>query len=94
MATQARGVNGRKGALILSANGGSVQCHPVSGESNEMFSDFRMQVAAAPQIAPVFEVGKGNVNLDGPDADEDVGLEQLTGKLIDGYKFRTSSLRT
>jgi cytochrome c peroxidase len=54
-----------------------------------MFSDFAMHVAAVPQVSPVF----GNVPFDGPAANEDFGLEQVTGSVDDRYKFRTSPLR-
>ena len=42
---------------------------------------------------PRFGVGVGNVIFDGPDADEDFGLEQITGDSADRYRFRTSPLR-
>jgi cytochrome c peroxidase len=61
----------------------------VAGRSNEMFSDFRQHVAGVPQIAPSL----GNVTFDGPGADEDFGLEQVTGNPADRYAFRTSPLR-
>jgi cytochrome c peroxidase len=83
----------KKGALIFFGKGRCVQCHAVSGSSNEMFSDFRMHVIGVPQIAPAFGVGKGNVIFDGPDANEDFGLEQVSGDPADRYKFRTSPLR-
>jgi len=54
-----------------------------------MFSDFKPHVLGVPQIAPVI----GNLPFDGPDADEDFGLEQVTGNPEDRYKFRTSPLR-
>jgi cytochrome c peroxidase len=66
-----------------------VECHAVSGQSNEMFSDFKQYVAAIPQIVPSF----ANVDFDGPGADEDFGLEQATGNPADRYAFRTSPLR-
>jgi len=65
----------------------------VAGKSNEMFSDFQMHVMGVPQIAPEFGVGKGNVIFDGPDQNEDFGLEQVTGNPADRYKFRSSPLR-
>ena len=65
----------------------------MSGQSNEMFSDFEMHVIGVPQIAPFFGVGTGNVIFDGPAQDEDFGLEQVTGNSSDRYKFRTSPLR-
>jgi cytochrome c peroxidase len=58
-----------------------------------MFSDFRMHVIGVPQIAPQFGAGMGNVIFDGPNQDEDFGLEQVTANPGDRYKFRTSPLR-
>jgi cytochrome c peroxidase len=83
----------KRGALIFFGKGKCVQCHAVSGTSNEMFSDFEMHVIGVPQIAPFFGVGKGNVIFDGPGKDEDFGLEQITGNPEDRYKFRSSPLR-
>ena len=54
-----------------------------------MFSDFRQHVAGIPQIAPMV----GNVTFDGPGANEDFGLEQVTGDANDRYAFRTAPLR-
>jgi cytochrome c peroxidase len=65
----------------------------VSGQSNEMFSDFRVHVIGVPQIAPEFGAGRGNVIFDGPWQDEDFGLEQITAIPADRYKFRSSPLR-
>ena len=83
----------KKGALLFFGKAGCVSCHAVSGQSNEMFSDFKMHVAGVPQIAPFFGIGEGNVIFDGPGQDEDFGLEQITGNSEDRYKFRTSPLR-
>lgn len=83
----------KKGALLFFGSAGCVSCHAVAGESNEMFSDFRMHVAGVPQIAPFFGLGLGNVIFDGPGEDEDFGLEQVTGDPADRYKFRSSPLR-
>jgi cytochrome c peroxidase len=83
----------KRGALIFFGKGGCSQCHAVGGESNEMFSDFKMHVIGVPQIAPEFGIGKGNVLFDGPGQDEDFGLEQITGNPADRYKFRSSPLR-
>jgi cytochrome c peroxidase len=83
----------KKGALLFFGSAGCVHCHAVAGRSNEMFSDFNMHVVGVPQIAPRFGVGTGNVNFDGPGADEDFGLEQITGNAADRYRFRTSPLR-
>jgi cytochrome c peroxidase len=79
----------KRGALLFFGSGRCVQCHQVSGSSNEMFSDFAQHVIGVPQIAPV----TGNVTFDGPGQNEDFGLEQVTGNLQDRYKFRTSPLR-
>jgi cytochrome c peroxidase len=83
----------KKGALVFFGQGRCVQCHQVSGPSNEMFSDFKMHVIGVPQIAPFFGVGEGNIIFDGPGRDEDFGLEQVTGQGADRYRFRTSPLR-
>ena len=83
----------KRGALVFFGKGRCSQCHSVDGESNEMFSDFRMHAIGVPQIAPVFGAGKGNVLFDGPGQDEDFGLEQVTGNAADRYKFRSSPLR-
>jgi cytochrome c peroxidase len=79
----------KRGAQIFFGSGNCVSCHAVSGQSNEMFSDFRQHVAGIPQIAPAV----GNVTFDGPGANEDFGLEQVTGNPNDRYAFRTSPLR-
>ena len=79
----------KAGALIFFTSGNCVSCHAVSGQSNEMFSDFRQHVAGIPQITPTV----GNVTFDGPGANEDFGLEQVTGNANDRYAFRTSPLR-
>lgn len=83
----------KEGALIFFGKGKCSACHAVSGQSNEMFSDFQMHNIGVPQIAPVFGLGKGNVIFDGPNEDEDFGLEQITGDQADRYKFRSSPLR-
>src|SRR5688500_12847340 len=54
-----------------------------------MFCDFRQHVAGVPQIAAAI----GNVTFDGPGANEDFGLEQVTGNPNDRYAFRSSPLR-
>ena len=77
------------GAILFFGRAHCVECHAVSGQSNEMFSDFREHVAGVPQI-----MGKvSNVSFDGPGANEDFGLEQISGNPIDRYAFRTSPLR-
>ena len=79
----------KRGALLFFGSANCVSCHAVSGQSNEMFSDFEMHVAGIPQISP----SVGNVVFDGPGANEDFGLEQVTGSGNDRYAFRTSPLR-
>ncbi len=79
----------KRGALLFFGSANCVSCHAVSGQSNEMFSDFQQHVAGIPQTAPTF----GNVVFDGPGANEDFGLEQVTGNPNDRYAFRTSPLR-
>src|SRR5262245_13300430 len=79
----------KKGALLFFGKAGCVVCHAVSGQSNEMFSDFKQHVLGVPQIAPLV----GNVVFDGPGSNEDFGLEQVTGDPSDRYKFRTSPIR-
>jgi cytochrome c peroxidase len=79
----------KRGALLFFGSANCVSCHAVSDQSNEMFSDFQQHVAGIPQIAP----SVGNVVFDGPGANEDFGLEQVTGNPNDRYAFRTSPLR-
>jgi cytochrome c peroxidase len=79
----------KEGAVLFFGRAGCVSCHSVSGQSNEMFSDFREHVAGIPQINPSFS----NMVFDGPGMDEDFGLEQVTGHVADRYAFRTSPLR-
>jgi cytochrome c peroxidase len=79
----------KRGALLFFGGGRCVECHRVSGASNEMFSDFSPHVIGVPQIAPAI----GNVPFDGDNQNEDFGLEQITGDPDDRYKFRTSPIR-
>jgi cytochrome c peroxidase len=79
----------KRGALLFFGRARCVECHKVSGTSNEMFSDFGQHVIGVPQIAPTV----GNVTFDGPRQNEDFGLEQVTGNSADRYKFRTSPIR-
>jgi cytochrome c peroxidase len=79
----------KRGALLFFGKARCVECHQVSGRSNEMFSDFTQHVIGVPQIAPAV----GNVPFDGPAQNEDFGLEQITGNSLDRYRFRTSPLR-
>ncbi len=83
----------KRGALTFFGKGKCSACHQVSGQSNEMFSDFTMHNIGVPQIAPFFGLGQGDVIFDGLNEDEDFGLEQVTGNSGDRYKFRTSPLR-
>jgi cytochrome c peroxidase len=83
----------KQGALIFFGKGRCVSCHAVSGQSNEMFSDFVNHNISVPQIAPGFGMGIGNVIFDGPGENEDFGAEQVSGDRADRYKFRTSPLR-
>ena len=79
----------KRGALLFFGEARCVSCHAVSGQSNEMFSDFTPHAIAVPQIAPA----QTNSVFDGPGVNEDFGLEQVTGNAEDRYKFRTSPLR-
>ena len=79
----------KRGAVLFFGSANCVSCHAVAGQSNEMFSDFRQHVGGIPQITPAV----GNVTFDGPGANEDFGLEQITGNPNDRYAFRTSPLR-
>jgi cytochrome c peroxidase len=79
----------KEGANLFFGKARCAECHAVSGESNEMFSDFKQHVIGVPQIAPSL----GNVTFDGPGTDEDFGLEQITSDPNDRYKFRTSPIR-
>jgi cytochrome c peroxidase len=83
----------KRGALVFFGKANCVGCHKVSGQSNEMFSDFQEHVIGVPQIAPRFGKGKGNVIFAGPGEDEDFGREERTGDQADRYKFRTAPLR-
>jgi cytochrome c peroxidase len=83
----------KRGALLFFGMAQCVTCHAVAGPSNEMFTDLQTHVVGVPQIAPSFGVGTGNVIFDGPDQDEDFGLEQVTGNSADRYRFRTAPLR-
>lgn len=86
----------KKGALLFFGKARCVECHSVSGKSNQMFSDFEMHVIGVPQIAPKkpeFGGKTGNVPFAGPGNNEDFGLEDITKRETDRYKFRTSPLR-
>ena len=79
----------KRGALLFFGKARCVECHAVSGRSNEMFSDFAGHVAAVPQLAPE----NTSATFDGPGADEDYGIEKVTHNPDDRYKFRTAPLR-
>ena len=83
----------KRGALLFFGKANCVTCHATAGQSNEMFSDFNNHNIGVPQIAPLFGDGKGDTIFDGPNEDQDFGNEQVTGKFIDRYMFRTSPLR-
>jgi cytochrome c peroxidase len=83
----------KRGALVFFGKGNCVSCHAVSGQSNEMFSDFQNHVIGVPQIAPFFGVGRANMIFDGPDENEDFGAQQISGQDADRYMFRTAPLR-
>jgi cytochrome c peroxidase len=79
----------KKGAVLFFGKARCVECHAVSGQSNEMFSDFKDHVIGVPQLAPRLT----NNNFDGQDANEDFGREEITFDPNDRYKFRTSPIR-
>ena len=79
----------KRGALIFFGKAGCVRCHAVAGKSNEMFSDFEQHSIGMPQVCPDVT----NATFDGPHANEDFGLEQVSGRIEDRYLFRTSPLR-
>jgi cytochrome c peroxidase len=79
----------KRGALLFFGKAGCVGCHSVSGDSNQMFTDFRVHAIAVPQLVPRLT----NNQFDGPAANEDYGREDFTGDPADRYEFRTPSLR-
>ena len=79
----------KRGALLFFGAAGCVGCHRVAGASNQLFSDFREHVLAVPQLVPRVT----NSVFAGPDADQDLGGEDVTGDAVDRYAFRTSPLR-
>lgn len=79
----------KRGALLFFGKARCVECHAVSGEANEMFSDFAGHVAGVPQLTPE----NTNATFDGPGSDEDYGIEHVTHNPDDRYKFRTAPLR-
>ena len=87
--TKAMTMSQKRGALLFFGKAGCVGCHAVSGQSNEMFSDFREHVIGVPQIVPAVT----NVTYDGSAENEDFGKGQFTGNIDDRYAFRTSPIR-
>ncbi len=83
----------KQGALLFFGKAKCVSCHAVSGQANEMFSDFQLHRIAGPQLAPAFGVSTGNMIFDGPVENEDFGAEQTTGTQAHRYMFRTAPLR-
>lgn len=83
----------KRGALIFFApnKGNCAACHSTSGNSHEMFSDFKMHNIGTPPVVPK----AGNVEFQGPAKDEDFGLAEFTGTdvIADRYLFRSSPLR-
>ena len=79
----------KQGALLFFGRARCVECHAVSGQSNEMFSDFEVHVIGVPQIGPAVT----NSVFAGPGVNEDFGREDISGDPADRYKFRTSPLR-
>ena len=79
----------KRGAVLFFGKAGCVQCHSVSGSSEELFTDFRSHAIAVPQLVPA----DTNNQFDGAAANEDFGREDATGNRDDRYAFRTPSLR-
>jgi cytochrome c peroxidase len=96
---QAMTISQKRGAVLFFGKAQCVTCHSVRGNSNEMFSDFKMYNIGVPQIAPKFGKGLGNVpfrNANGEfvvSGKYDFGLEDISGKSEDRFKFRTTPLR-
>ncbi len=79
---KALSVRAKKGMNLFFGKAGCANCH--EGESG-LLSDMQFHAIAMPQIGP----GKG----DGFSAQDDFGLEKVTGNPSDRYKFRTPPLR-
>ena len=82
----------KRGALLFFGEAGCVSCHQVKGNANEMFSDFKEHVAAAPQVFPTFGWPTGNFMFSGDGINEDFGRAEVDS-LEHKYKFRTAPLR-
>lgn len=97
--TNAMSDSQKRGGVLFFGKANCVSCHAVSGQSNEMFSDFAAHVAGIPQIAPKFGKTTGNVPFRDASGEftaagnQDWGLADVTGLATDAYKFRTSPLR-
>ncbi|MFW6198763.1 MAG: cytochrome-c peroxidase [Acidobacteriota bacterium] len=70
----------KRGMRIFYGEAGCSFCH-----AGPFQTDMDFHAIAMPQIGP----GKG----DGPDGHDDFGLERVTGRQADRFKFRTPSLR-
>jgi cytochrome c peroxidase len=79
----------KRGGVLFFGKAQCGECHITRGYASEMFSDFENHVLGVPQIVPV----TSNANFDGPGADEDFGLERVTGDERHRYRFRTTPLR-
>lgn len=77
------------GAVLFFGKARCAGCHTATAASGESFSDFENHVIGVPQVVPTGT----NVLFDGPGHDEDFGMEQISGRSEDRYKFRTSPLR-
>ena len=77
------------GAILFFGRAGCVTCHAVSGQSNEMFSDFQQHVAGIPQIMPSLD--QHDVRRSGRERRLWPGAGDR--KRADRYVFRTSPLR-
>lgn len=99
--TKALPADARKGALVFfdKNKGNCTACHAVSCNSKELFSDFKTHNAGAPQIAPKFGKGTGNVmfrdatGAEVPDGRYDLGQFENENIEETKFKFRTSPLR-
>lgn len=87
--TDAMTTEQKQGALLFFGRANCGECHIVRGFANEMFSDFEPHVIGVPQVVAANAI----VPFDGPGANEDYGLERVTGRERDRYKFRTQPLR-
>ena len=82
----------KEGALLFFGKGRCVQCHSVSGQSNEMFSDFQMHVIGVPQIAPFFGWGRA-MSFSTDQATMRISGWSKALAIPEPIQFRTSPLR-